>query len=154
MGALTTRRGHKNWLIVSAVVVASFGPVFALSSAESTSGLSRWTLELLNGPGGGPESFADGTTRFMSALAGGFLLGWGVMVFAIRAWVYDAAPRGGAALRPRRFLLVVRARQPRLRRLRSSVERGVQHADPAARRWPDVDARPGGSGVTPKASGD
>lgn len=30
----------------------------------------------------------------MSALTEGFLLGWGVMVLALRQWVYDAAPEG------------------------------------------------------------
>lgn len=30
--------------------------------------------------------------RFLSALTGGFLLGWGIMIFCLRQWVYDVAP--------------------------------------------------------------
>ena len=32
------------------------------------------------------------TTQFLSALTGGFLFGWGVMIWFLSAWVYDAAP--------------------------------------------------------------
>lgn len=34
------------------------------------------------------------TTRFLSALTGGFLFGWGVCVWLLQKWVYDAAPEG------------------------------------------------------------
>lgn len=90
---MTTHLGHKNWLIVSALAIAAFGPVFALAAAGHP-GLARWTMEFLNGPGGDAEPFTDGTARFVSALTGGFLLGWGAMVLALRQWVYDLAPEG------------------------------------------------------------
>ncbi len=95
----SARRGptvasHKTYLLVTSIVVGSFGPVFALATMEGSSELARWTLDILNGPGGDAETFAGGTTRFLSALTGGFLFGWGVMIFFLRAWVYDAAPEG------------------------------------------------------------
>jgi hypothetical protein len=31
-------------------------------------------------------------TRFLSALTGGFLLGWGVTIWGLSVWVYDKAP--------------------------------------------------------------
>lgn len=37
-------------------------------------------------------SYAEVTTRFVSALTGGFLFGWGVTIWCLRCWVYDAAP--------------------------------------------------------------
>lgn len=89
-----TRRAHRSWLVVTAVVVGAFGPVFSLATREATSAPARWTLELLNGPGGDLETFADGTAQFLTALTGGFLLGWGVMIFGLRTWVYDVAPEG------------------------------------------------------------
>jgi hypothetical protein len=85
---------HRNWLIVTAIVIGSFAPVFALATRVSTSGPARWTLDLLNGPGGTRQSYEPATARFLTALTGGFLLGWGVMVLALRQWVYDAAPEG------------------------------------------------------------
>lgn len=87
----TTRRGHRRWLLVTGLVIGAFGPVFALASAAGWAGPGEWTLEVLNGPGGRDEEF-DGTTRFLTALTGGFLTGWGVMVLALRHWAYDLAP--------------------------------------------------------------
>lgn len=40
------------------------------------------------------QSFDAPTTRFLSALTGGFLFGWGVMIWCLRVWVYDLAPEG------------------------------------------------------------
>lgn len=43
-----SQKFHKFWLIISAFVIWSFGPIFALGSMESTSELARWTLDLLS----------------------------------------------------------------------------------------------------------
>jgi hypothetical protein len=40
----------------------------------------------------GATTYASADTRFLSALTGGFLLGWGVMIWCLSAWVYDKAP--------------------------------------------------------------
>ncbi|MEZ4712713.1 MAG: hypothetical protein R3A44_36335 [Caldilineaceae bacterium] len=85
---------HKFWLIISAFVIWSFGPVFALGAMESTSELARLTLDLLSWPIDGVQTYTDPTTRFLSALTGGFLFGWGIMVLCLRHWVYDIAPEG------------------------------------------------------------
>jgi len=53
---------------------------------------SRFTLALLDWPLDGAQSYDGQTTRFLSALTGGFLLGWGVMIWMLQALVYDAAP--------------------------------------------------------------
>jgi hypothetical protein len=89
-----SKKFHKFWLIISAFVIWSFGPIFALGSMESTSELARLTLDLLSWPLDNVQTFIDPTTRFLSALTGGFLFGWGIMVLGLRAWVYDAAPEG------------------------------------------------------------
>jgi hypothetical protein len=94
MYRLRTEEFHKVWLIVTAVVVGGFGPVFTLATRRSTAGPSEWTLNLLNGPGGDVESFANGTTQFLTALTGGFLFGWGVTILCLRAWAFDATPEG------------------------------------------------------------
>jgi hypothetical protein len=85
---------HKFWLKVTAIVVGSFGPIFFLGSMLPTSELARWTLDFLSWPLDGVQSFASPDTRFLSALTGGFLFGWGVMIWCLSAWVYDAAPEG------------------------------------------------------------
>lgn len=96
-----SHRAHRRWLLVSAVVIGGFGPVFALGSSAPASGAAAWTLDVLAWPPDGGQDYRDPTTRFLSALTGGFLLGWGVMVLCLRAWVHDTAPEG-----VRRSLLV------------------------------------------------
>jgi hypothetical protein len=87
-----TRRLHKFWLKVTAVIVGSFGPVFFLGTMAATQEPARLTLDILSWPVDGATTYAAADTRFLSALTGGFLLGWGVMIWCLSAWVYDKAP--------------------------------------------------------------
>ena len=83
---------HKFWLKITAIVVGSFGPVFFLGTMAASSEPARWTLDLLSWPLDGATTYASPDTRFLSALTGGFLLGWGVMIWLLSTWVYDKAP--------------------------------------------------------------
>lgn len=83
---------HKLWLKVTAVIVGSFGPVFFFGTMPGTLEPARWSLDLLSWPLDGATTYASPDTRFLSALTGGFLLGWGVMIWCLSAWVYDLAP--------------------------------------------------------------
>ena len=87
-----TQKFHKFWLKITAIVVGSFGPVFFLGTMISTSEPARWTLDLLSFPIDGVQNYEATTTKFLSALTGGFLLGWGVMIWCLSSWVYDKAP--------------------------------------------------------------
>jgi hypothetical protein len=94
MERLRSQGLHKGWLVVTAIVIGSFGPVFFLGTMEATSEPARWTLDLLSSPLDNAQSYDFATMRFLSALTGGFLLGWGVMILCLRSWAYDAAPEG------------------------------------------------------------
>lgn len=85
---------HKFWLTISAIVVGSFGPIFFLGTMESTYEPARLTLDLLSWPIDGMTTYESPDTRFLSALTGGFLLGWGVTIWLLSKWVYDQAPEG------------------------------------------------------------
>ena len=85
---------HRRWLYVTALVVGSFGPVFFLGSMVPTSAPARWTLDLLGWRLDHPSAYDAPDTRFLSALTGWFLLGWGVTVWCLSTWAYDAAPEG------------------------------------------------------------
>lgn len=87
-----TRKFHKFWLKITAIVVGSFGPVFFLGSMPETIEPARMTLDILSWPMDGATTYASADTRFLSAVTGGFLLGWGVMIWCLSTWVYDAAP--------------------------------------------------------------
>ena len=85
---------HKFWLKVTALVVGSFGPVFFLGTMAETMEPARLTLDILSWPVDGATTYESPDTRFLSALTGGFLFGWGVLIWCLSAWVYDAAPEG------------------------------------------------------------
>lgn len=87
-----TRDVHRFWLKITAVVVGSFAPVFFFGAMTPTSGPARLTLDLLGWKLGAPSTYDTPDTRFLSALTGGFLLGWGVMIWCLSAWVYREAP--------------------------------------------------------------
>lgn len=87
-----TQEFHKFWLKITAIVVGSFGPVFFLGTMVGTAEPARLTLDILGWPLDGATTYLDPDTRFLSALTGGFLLGWGVMIWCLSDWVYDAAP--------------------------------------------------------------
>jgi hypothetical protein len=88
---LRTKNFHKFWLKITAFVVGSFGPIFFLGTIDSTSEPARLTLDLLSWPIDGATTFHSKDTKFLSALTGGFLLGWGVMIYCLSLWVYDLA---------------------------------------------------------------
>ncbi|WP_416906937.1 MAG: hypothetical protein ACMVO5_07685 [Polymorphobacter sp.] len=87
-----TQRQHKAWLHITALIVGSFGPVFALGALPETAEPARWSLDLLSWPLDGNISYSAPTTRFLSALTGGFLFGWGVLIWFLAARVHDLAP--------------------------------------------------------------
>jgi hypothetical protein len=87
-----TQKFHKFWLKITAITVAIAAPIFFLGTMFSTSEPARLTLDLLSWPIDGSITYASSDTRFLSALTGGFLLGWGVMIWCLSNWVYDKAP--------------------------------------------------------------
>lgn len=87
-----TQAFHKFWLKITAIVVGSFAPVFFLGTMEQTLEPARLTLDILSWPMDGATTYASSDTRFLSALTGGFLLGWGAMIWCLSAWVHDLAP--------------------------------------------------------------
>lgn len=87
-----TQSYHKFWLKITAFVVGSFGPVFFLGTMAATLEPARLTLDLLSWPVDGATTYASPDVQFLSALTGGFLLGWGVMIWCLSIWVYDHAP--------------------------------------------------------------
>ncbi len=83
---------HKFWLKITAIVIGAFGPIFFLGTMAPTLEPARLTLDILSWPLDGATTYASPDTRFLSALTGGFLFGWGVMIWCLSTWVYDAAP--------------------------------------------------------------
>jgi hypothetical protein len=87
-----TQKFHKFWLKITAIVIGCAAPIFFFGTMQSTSEPARLTLDMLSFPIDNVQSYSEPTIRFLSALTGGFLLGWGVMVWCLSIWVYDKAP--------------------------------------------------------------
>lgn len=92
MTALQQR--HKNYLLFTAFIIGSFGPVFLLGSTNQTAAAANFTLDLLDFPLDGVQILNTPTSHFLSALTGGFLFGWGITILGLRQWVFDSNPEG------------------------------------------------------------
>lgn len=82
---------HQFWSKITAIVIGSFGPVFFFGAMTSTSAAARLTMDVLGLRLSHPSSFDAPVTRLLSAVTGGFLLGWGVTVWCLSSWVYPIA---------------------------------------------------------------
>jgi hypothetical protein len=89
---MMTQTFHKFWLKITAFVVGSFGPIFFLGTMNATKEPARLTLDLLSWPIDDLTTYTSPDTLFLSALTGGFLMGWGVTIWCLSVWVYDKAP--------------------------------------------------------------
>jgi hypothetical protein len=94
MNTVMSHSFHKFWLKITAIIIGSFGPVFFLGTMVSTMEPARLTLDILSFPIDGATTYSHPDTRFLSALTGGFLFGWGIMIWCFSVWVYDKAPEG------------------------------------------------------------
>ena len=88
------RSFHKLWLRISAIVIGFFGPVLILGTIPDFNEPARLGLDILSWPIDGFPSYDAPEIWFLSALTGGFLIGWGVTVWCLSLWVYDTAPEG------------------------------------------------------------
>ncbi len=87
-----TQDFQKFWLKITAIGIACFGPIFFLGTIPATSEPIRFSMDLLSWPIDGTTTWDHPDTRFLSALSGGFLMGWGVTIWCLQAYVYDHAP--------------------------------------------------------------
>lgn len=87
-----SHRFHKAWLKFTAIIVGSFAPVFFLGSMPASSEPARLTLDILQWPLDGVTTYDHADLHFLSALSGGFLLGWGVLIWGLSGKAYDFAP--------------------------------------------------------------
>jgi hypothetical protein len=89
---MATQAFQKMWLKVTAVLIGIGGPVLALGSMPQTAEPARLFLDLLSFPIDGSVRWDSPDTRFLAALSGGFLMGWGALVWCLSGAAHDAAP--------------------------------------------------------------
>lgn len=89
---MNTIEAHKSYLKFSAILVMLFGPVFFLGTMDATVEPIRFSADFLAWPIDGAQTYDHPDTRFVGALAGGFLMGWGLLIWQLSGKAYDAAP--------------------------------------------------------------
>lgn len=89
---MMTQKFHQFWLKITAIVVGSFGPIFSLGTMLASAEPARLTLDILSWPVDNIQNYEAATTRFLTALTGGFLFGWGILIWFLSVWVYEKAP--------------------------------------------------------------
>ena len=87
-----TTEQHRNWMKFTAIGIGIFGPIFALATMAAFDEPARWSLDLLSWPVDGAQNYDAPTSRFLTALTGGFLLGWGVTIWFLATRVHALAP--------------------------------------------------------------
>ncbi|MEL7277620.1 MAG: hypothetical protein AAGK98_14210 [Pseudomonadota bacterium] len=87
-----THATHRFWLKVSAIVIGFFGPALTLGTVPATNELARLGLDILTWPIDGFPDYRSEEIRFLSALTGGFLVGWAVTIWMLSSLAYDQAP--------------------------------------------------------------
>lgn len=83
---------HKLYLKISAILVMLFGPIFFLGTFESWREPIRLSADILVWPVDGQQTYDHPETIFLGALAGGFLFGWGLLIWRLSGDAFDAAP--------------------------------------------------------------
>ena len=89
---MATQALHKTWLKVAGATLFAFGILGLVGSVPATNEPLRWALDLLAWPLDGYPSYESREICFLTALTGGFLAGWGTLVFLTSGELYDAAP--------------------------------------------------------------
>lgn len=89
---MATQAQHKAWLKVAAGVVGVGAPVLFLGTMTATAEPARFVMDLLAWPLDGATTWASHDVRFLSALSGGFLLGWAMMIWGLATKLHDVAP--------------------------------------------------------------
>ncbi|MGD1847384.1 MAG: hypothetical protein ACFB10_18500 [Salibacteraceae bacterium] len=87
-----TREFHRFYLKITAFVVGSLGPIFALGSYSPTAEPARFTLDLVAWNFSSFHALDAPTARFLSALIGGILMGWGMLIWFLATKVHAKAP--------------------------------------------------------------
>ncbi len=87
-----TKKNHKLWLKVTAIAVIGYALLFFLGTIKILEEPIRFVLDFSSFPIDNQQNYDAPTTVFLSALLGGILFGWGMMIWLLSEKLYDKAP--------------------------------------------------------------
>ena len=82
---------QKSLQIASAIVVA-FGLITAAAALPAAAGITTFLVDLIFWPVDGAQSLAAPESRLLSAIGGGVMAGWGVMLWLVTTRLYTREP--------------------------------------------------------------
>lgn len=82
---------HKLWLKISSLAIMAYAILFFLGSIDMLQNPVELVLDLSNWPIDGLQNYNAQTTVFLSAILGGVLLGWAVLILMLVP-IYDKEP--------------------------------------------------------------
>ncbi|MEM6497948.1 MAG: hypothetical protein AAGB04_24315 [Pseudomonadota bacterium] len=81
------------WLKIGAGLVIVFGLITALGAYPPTAGVLSFLVDMIKWPVDGSQSIANEEFRLLSAVSGGVMVGWGLMIWLIAERLYDREPQ-------------------------------------------------------------
>lgn len=83
----------KLWLKAGAGLVIGFGVVTALGAYPPTAGILGFLVDMIKWPVDGAQSVASGEFRLLSAVSGGIMVGWGLLLWLVADQLYEREPQ-------------------------------------------------------------
>lgn len=80
------------WLKVMSALVIGFGATTAASAYPPLAGITNAFIDLAMWPIDGAQTVAEPVPRFMSAVSGGILVGWGLLFWLVSTQLYPREP--------------------------------------------------------------
>ena len=87
-----THETHKLWLKITAISIIAYAILFFLGTLKQTVKAIEVILDISSFPIDGLQNYEANSTVFLSALLGGILFGWGILIWFLSSKIYDIAP--------------------------------------------------------------
>ncbi len=81
-----------NILKFASALVIGFGVVVAIAAYPPTAGITRFLLDLIKWPLDGAQEISSPEMRFLCAVSGGVMVGWGVLLWLVVTRLYPKDP--------------------------------------------------------------
>ncbi len=86
------------WLKIGSAITIAFGLLFAAAAVPALQAPTAYLLDLIYFPVDGTPKLTGPAPRLLSAIAGGLMAGWGVMLWVVATELLPANPRLGRRL--------------------------------------------------------
>ena len=76
----------------ASALIIGFGVVVAMAAYPPTAGITRFLLDLIKWPLDGAQDISSPEIRFLCAVSGGVMVGWGVLLWLVVTRLYPKEP--------------------------------------------------------------